>query len=297
MSIEDHDKHDLGLRYDLPRLLDSARDRRQVLSWLLASGTTILVSACGSGSSAVGSSDDSGSTGDGGDTSGGGSTGSDSCTRPDEETAGPYPADGSNTQSGNLVNVLDDAGVLRSDITSSFGSYTGVADGVPLTLTLQLLDVNNLCAPLEGYVVYLWHCTRDGNYSLYSSSVLNQNYLRGVQAADSNGELTFTTIFPGCYAGRYPHMHFEVYPSLDLATLYTNKVLTSQIAMPEDVCDAVYATSGYAQSASNYSRTSIASDGIFADNTAAQMAVVTPSLSGDTVSGFEGSLVIGIPGI
>ena len=293
--MSNDDRHDLGLGYDLPKLIDTARNRRQVLSMLAASGVTLLAAACSSGSGSTVASDDTGSSV--GDTSVDGSSGTGSCTLPDEETAGPYPADGSNTQGGNLVNLLDDAGVVRSDIRSSIGSASGVAEGVPLTLTLQLLDVNNLCEPLAGYVVYLWHCTRDGNYSLYSSSVRNENFLRGVQAADANGELTFTTIFPGCYSGRYPHIHFEVYPSLDLATLYTNKVLTSQIAMPEEICDSVYATSGYSQSASNFARTSIAGDNVFADNTDAQMDVVTPSLSGDVVAGFEGTLVIGIPGI
>jgi hypothetical protein len=92
-------------------------------------------------------------------------------------------------------------------------------------------------------------------------------------------------------------MHFEVYPSIDLATLYTNRVLTSQIALPADVCAAVYTTSGYAQSATNFSRTSIASDNVFGDNSAEQMAVMTPELSGDAVAGFEGNLIVGVPGI
>lgn len=70
-----------------------------------------------------------------------------------------------------------------------------------------------------------------------------------------------------------------------------------QIALPEAVCASVYALDEYAQSASNYSRTSVSDDGIFGDNSAAQMAVVTPSLSGDTVASFDGTLTIGVPGI
>lgn len=285
----DDGSYDGGLRQDLPRLLATARDRRRVLAWLLAGGAALAIGACNSGGGSATSADD--------DASDGTSADPDSCALPDEETAGPYPADGSNTRNGGVVNVLEDAGVVRSDIRSSFGAASNTASGVPLTLTLKLLDVNNLCPPLSGYVVYLWHCTADGNYSLYSGAVAEENYLRGVQVADANGELTFTTIFPGCYAGRYPHMHFEVYPSLDMATLYTNRVLTSQIALPADVCNAVYATGGYAASANNYARTSLASDGIFADNTDAQMAVVTPGLSGDTEAGFEGTLTIGVAGI
>ena len=99
--------------------------------------------------------------------------------------------------------------------------------------------------------MYLWHCDRPGRYSLYSSGVTNQNYLRGVQEADASGRVTFTTVFPGCYAGRWPHIHFEVFPSLSAATNVGNKVATSQIALPKDACDAVYATSGYESSVRN----------------------------------------------
>jgi protocatechuate 3,4-dioxygenase beta subunit len=95
--------------------------------------------------------------------------------------------------------------------------------------------------------VYLWHCDRAGLYSLYSAGATNQNHLRGVQAANANGVVKFTTIFPGCYAGRWPHMHFEVYRSLTAATSVSNKIATSQIALPKAACDLVYATTGYSE--------------------------------------------------
>ena len=56
----------------------------------------------------------------------------------------------------------------------------------------------------------------------YSSRVTNENYLRGVQESDVDGVLRFETIFPGCYPGRWPHIHFEVYPSLADATSVSN---------------------------------------------------------------------------
>ena len=140
----------------------------------------------------------------------------------------------------NGPNVLGLTGVVRSDIRSSFAGLSGTADGVQLTLVLTLVS-SSTCAPLAGQAVYLWHCDRPGRYSLYSSGVTNQNYLRGVQAADATGVVTFTTIFPGCYAGRWPHIHFEVYPSLSAATSVSNKVATSQIALPKTACDEVYA--------------------------------------------------------
>ena len=134
------------------------------------------------------------------------------CDKIPEETAGPFPGDGSNGP-----NVLDKAGVVRSDIRPSFAGLSGVAAGVPLTVTLQLVDLQNGCKPAPGLAVYVWHCDRAGRYSLYNRGATEQNYLRGVQESDSNGELSFTTIFPGCYRGRWPHIHFEVFPSLAAA--------------------------------------------------------------------------------
>jgi protocatechuate 3,4-dioxygenase beta subunit len=99
--------------------------------------------------------------------------------------------------------------------------------------------------------VYLWHCDRDGQYSLYSQGVTDQNYLRGVQETDGNGRVRFTSIFPAAYMGRWPHIHFEVYPSLSAATRSGSMLATSQLALPEDVCDLVYATDGYSESVRN----------------------------------------------
>ena len=83
---------------------------------------------------------------------------------------------------------------------------------------------------------------------MYDGDAVDENYLRGVQEADADGWLEFTTIFPACYAGRWPHVHFEVYESLDNATSASTKLRTSQLAFPQDVCDEVYATEGYEQS-------------------------------------------------
>jgi protocatechuate 3,4-dioxygenase beta subunit len=194
------------------------------------------------------------------------------------------------------VNVLNQSGVVRSDIRSSFGSSTTTAPGVPLTLTLSVVNSNNNCAALSGYAVYIWHCTRDGNYSLYSSGFTSENYLRGVQTTDSNGQLTFQTIFPGCYSGRYPHIHFEVYPSLAMATLYTNRILTSQMALPRDVCSTVYSSAtGYSASVNNLAQVTVASDNVFGDNSTAQITQMTPTLSGSVSAGYTGSILIGVP--
>ncbi|MFT4177854.1 MAG: intradiol ring-cleavage dioxygenase [Thermomonas sp.] len=212
-----------------------------------------------------------------------------------QETNGPYPADGSNSINGSVVNVLSSSGIVRSDIRSSFGISTNTAPGVPLTLTIKLANTNASCAGLSGYAVYLWHCTRDGLYSLYSSGVQNENYLRGLQVSDSNGELTFQTIYPGCYSGRWPHIHFEVYPSLSVATHRNNAVLVGQMAMPEGISRTVYAGgSGYSTSTSNLNQISLSSDNVFGDNTAAQLAQQTPSLTGSVANGYTGTILVGL---
>jgi len=201
------------------------------------------------------------------------------------ETNGPYPADGTTS-----LNALALSGIVRSDIRASFGSSTTVATGVPLTVTLNLVNTNGSCASLAGYAIYIWHCDQAGRYSLYSSGVTSENYLRGIQATDSNGQLTFTTIFPACYAGRWPHIHLEVYPSLATATSVSQVVKTSQIAMPEVACDAVYATSGYSASVTNLSQISLASDNVFSDGATLE----TPTVTGSVSAGYAIALTMGI---
>ena len=179
---------------------------------------------------------------------------------------------------------------MRSDIRSSLAGASGVAGGVPLTVQLTLVNANASCADLSGYAIYLWHCDREGRYSMYSSGVTAENYLRGVQATDANGVASFTTIFPGCYAGRVPHIHFEVYRSLATATASTSKIKTSQLAFPVASCQAVYATTGYSASVSNLAQISFATDNVFSDGTSLQLTTVT----GDTTSGYVAALQVGI---
>lgn len=204
-----------------------------------------------------------------------------------EETAGPYPADGSNG-----IDVRVEEGIVRSDITSSFGSSTTVAEGVPTTISLTCLDTET-GEPLVGAAVYLWHCDQEGRYSLYSQGVTQENYLRGIQETDSSGTVTFASIFPACYSGRWPHVHFEVYASLEDATSGSDRALvTSQIAIPEDVCDTVFgAVDGYATSVRNLSQVSLATDNVFADDEGeSQLATVSGSVSG----GYALELTIGV---
>jgi protocatechuate 3,4-dioxygenase beta subunit len=280
-ELEDHD---LGLSHDLPKIVERQRlARRGMLAIFGGVGVAALAGCAADSSSSSTTATDSSTAGgppngsppDGG---GAGMSGDSSVEVAEgeipEETAGPYPGDGSNGP-----NVLTESGVVRSDITTSFGDASGVAEGVPMTVKLKVYDLNGDDAtPLAGAAVYLWHCDRDGNYSMYSEAVADENYLRGVQEAADDGTLEFTTIFPACYSGRWPHMHFEVYESLDAATSASNKLRTSQLALPQDICETVYATEGYEQSVTNLAQVSLDSDGIFSDGYSLQMAKVTGSV-------------------
>ncbi len=211
------DEHDLGLGHDLPRIIERNRIGRRGLFGIGAGVGLVALAGCGDDSTTTSGSDPGSSRPsppEGGGPGGAGSTVAVAEGEIPEETAGPYPGDGSNGP-----NVLTESGVVRSDITSSFGSASGVAEGVPTTVRLRILDLDGDDAtPLVGAAVYLWHCDREGRYSMYSDGVTEENYLRGVQEADDDGRLEFTTIFPATYSGRWPHMHFEVYESLDAAT-------------------------------------------------------------------------------
>jgi protocatechuate 3,4-dioxygenase beta subunit len=284
---EQLEETDRGLVYDLSTLID----RRQVLK--LAGLTTIsagLMSIVACAPSASGTSSPTAtaagtSSGAGGSAAAaGGSAAAADCAVIPEETAGPYPGDGSNGP-----NVLAQSGVVRADIRSSFGTSTTTAKGVPLTIKLTIQDAANDCAPMTGAAVYVWHCDQSGNYSLYSQAAASENYLRGVQATDGSGVVTFQTIFPACYSGRWPHIHFEVYTDLEAATDEANKIATSQIALPKDACTLVYATDGYSQSVSNLGQVSLTSDNVFGDDGGVHEL---GTVAGDVSSGLTVALTV-----
>lgn len=265
------DEEDRGLVYDMSTLVN----RRAALGLFGGVSVMTLLAACGIAPVAPTASPtatDAGST-DGGP------------TEVPDETGGPFPADGSNG-----INVLDDSGIVRSDIRSSFGSSTVTAAGVLLTVVLTVRDAATGDA-LSGGAVYVWHCDRDGGYSLYGDGLADVNYLRGVQEIGSDGSVTFTTIFPGCYPGRWPHIHFEVYSDVATAVASGPIVKTSQIALPKEASEAVYATSGYERSIQPFAETSLASDMVFGeDGGIHQIATMTGSAS----AGYTAALTIGV---
>lgn len=244
----------------------------------LALGGTIgiggLIAACGSSSSEAPDVEGGSSP-----TSVDGGNLSDGAEIP-SETQGPFPADGSNGP-----NVLSNPDVVRRNLTTSFAGMNGTAEGVPTSIELTLVDADTGAA-LVGAAVYLWHCTADGRYSVYE--VTEQNYLRGIQVSDESGRLRFDTVFPGCYGGRWPHCHFEIFDSLGDAAAGGPARKTTQLALPEAECRLVYEDGRYGNSASNLDRLSLSSDMVFRDGWSDQLADVT----GDNESGYTVTLTV-----
>ncbi|GAA1235383.1 protocatechuate 3,4-dioxygenase beta subunit [Microbacterium phyllosphaerae] len=275
----DEEVVDQGAAFDIRTLVT----RRGVLGLAGLGVGAVVLAACApaaTGTSSTGSAEPTATT----DTGSSSGTATAAGEIPDE-TAGPYPGDGSNGP-----DVLEESGIVRQDITTSIdGSAT--ADGIPLTFEFEVLDMANGGVPFEGVAVYAWHCTAQGEYSMYSSGLEDVTYLRGVQVADAEGKVSFSSVFPGCYSGRWPHIHFEVYPDVDSITDSANAIATSQMALPEDACSAVYADSRYDGSSQNLSQTSLAGDNVFGDDSA---ALQLPTITGDVTGGYTATLVVGV---
>lgn len=272
-----HD-HDGGLRRDLPLLTR----RRLLVAGLALAGAAGGLTFLRGGPGMAGEANLSATGADGA-----------LCLKDPAETNGPYPADGTNSKDGQTVNVLTQNGVVRQDLRPCFNGLEGTAPGVPLELEITLVNVGGACAPLQGHAIYLWHADAEGHYSLYD--LPQRNWLRGVVVTDAAGKARVTTIVPGCYDGRWPHIHFEVFASLDAAVSGRDALLTSQFAFPEAEVARVYASdAGYPQSGANLGRVTLAGDNVFGDNTAEQIAAQTLQMQGDPSTGYVARVTVGV---
>ena len=181
------------------------------------------------------------------------------CTVSPSETEGPFP-------------TKVPASFVRKDIRDD---RTGVAFAMNITIK----NANNSCAALAGALVDVWHCDKDGYYSEYGGSGMqsvnfqNVDFLRGRQTTDANGLVSFTSIFPGWYSGRAPHIHVHIYNAAGKSLLVT------QIAFPYDITNTVYTTGqsyGYTKGAQD---TKNERDNVFSDSYATELATVSGSLS------------------
>ncbi len=231
--------------------------RREVLGLIGTTGAALTAIRCG-GESPTSPGSVAESTTTTTTTTATGTAASAGCAVTPSETIGPYPS---------LVDLF------RSDIREG-------KSGTLLTLKLRVVNANAACAGVAGANVEIWHVDAAGNYSQYGSQT-GQTYLRGIQTTDANGEVTFTTIYPGWYQGRATHIHIEV-------TVGGVSRKVTQIAFPESINNAVHATGAYASRGSN--PLSNRADGIFADSLDSEL--VTPT--GDPASGYAASFTIGI---
>jgi protocatechuate 3,4-dioxygenase beta subunit len=179
------------------------------------------------------------------------------CTVSPSETKGPFP-------------IKTPSQLVLENIKSD---RIGVALLINLTIENQTKD----CASLEGVLVDIWHCDKDGNYSEYGGTSMQQtdytsvHFLRGRQTSDANGEVSFISIFPGWYQGRAPHIHVEVLNASG------SSLLVTQIAFPENVTNEVYSSTNYASH--GQADTSNTSDNVFADSLSDELATLTGNLT------------------
>ena len=120
-----------------------------------------------------------------------------------------------------------DPKLVRDDITE--GKW-----GAPLALTLQVVEAKN-CTSLKTTRVDVWHSDGLGIYSGYArqatGSSKGETFLRGTQFTDAEGAVRFTTIYPGWYPGRTPHIHFKV--------IFDHKdMVTGQLYFPDPSASA-----------------------------------------------------------
>ena len=175
------------------------------------------------------------------------------------------------------------ASLFRQDIRTD--NDTGeMHDGLQLNMTFTVIDAE--CNPIPNVMVDIWHCDKDGLYSGYvqpAGNTAGEDFMRGIQMTDDNGQCSFITTYPGWYQGRATHIHFKV--RLDSFTY-----VTSQFAFPESVNDAVYATSQYSGRGANPTKNS--TDGIFRSDEPEYLIIdVTPNT---TTGGYDGTFTIGI---
>ena len=192
------------------------------------------------------------------------------CTAAASETAGPFP-------------TITPASLVRSNIT-------GTRTGVLFTINITVKDVNNSCNALSGVMVDIWHCDKDGNYSQYGGTAMQatdytaQDFLRGRQVTDSNGLVSFTSIFPGWYSSRATHIHVHIY------TAGGTTLSITQIAFPEgtgSVVETVNAATAYGYTKGMTGYTYNAADNVFSDGTATEMSSITGSLSAGYVLSWD----------
>lgn len=182
-----------------------------------------------------------------------------------------------------LATILNNSSFLRDEIHENKA-------GVPLTVKLKLVNVNDNLAPMSGYV-HIWHCDSDGLYSGYDNNdnagQSGKTYCRGLQHTDANGQATFATIYPGWSEERIPHINFQVF--LTNPANSASLVAMSQMTFPTDISTDVYNSRLYSKG-QNISAATVVGDHVFSDDVTYHLATVT----GNVNDGYVAELEVGI---
>jgi protocatechuate 3,4-dioxygenase beta subunit len=250
--------------------------RRSVLGALVGSGAA-LAFGCGSSSTSKATSGAGGAGGAGG--SGTTSTTTGTCAVTPEGEIGPYFADDSAT------------GFNRSNIVANIDG-TEPQTGIPLTLSVTVLDSEKDCAAYVGAQIDIWHCNAAGVYSDQASeSTSTKSWLRGYQITDANGQVTFVTVIPGWYSGRTTHIHLRVRSSYSEASSTSDGTNTTQVFFDQTFIDSL-ATSVAPYDTEGTNPTTNAGDRVYAQQTLGEMQM---TLTGDNTSGYAASVTIRLP--
>jgi len=219
------------------------------------------------------------SSAEGDATTGDASGDSGACEVTPEGEIGPYFADDS------------DSRFNRSNILSNLDG-TNTQTGIPLTLTVTVVDTENACAPYASAQVDIWHCNSAGIYSDEASeSSTSETWLRGYQVTDASGEVTFVTIIPGWYSGRTTHIHLRVRSSYSTASSTSDGTNTTQLFFDQTLVDTLE-TSIAPYNAEGENPTRNASDHVYDGETDGANLL---TLSGDNTSGYTAAVTIFLP--
>ncbi|RLN72862.1 hypothetical protein BBJ28_00013154 [Nothophytophthora sp. Chile5] len=130
--------------------------------------------------------------------------------------------------------------------------------GISLTTELQFIDVST-CAPVSNLWVEYWHSNALGVYSgaigsepgeSNDTANVDTTFLRGLVQTDTYGLAGFTSVFPGHYAGRAPHI--DIVGTYDGKLLNNNtysgglRVHVGEIFFDQDLITQVESTEAYA---------------------------------------------------
>jgi protocatechuate 3,4-dioxygenase beta subunit len=276
-------------KIDLPK-----QSRREILrslggaaaATLFGCGTSkIVTTSSGSGTSTSSASSGSSSA-----------SSTSACLVESSTTRGPYFVDTindtNNVATSGTPYTIDALIPQRSDIRADTEGTAGTQQGVQLVLNVTLYD-SSCSSVISGARVDIWHANAHGAYSDIKNAGndggadhTSENFLRGYQFSDANGLVTFTTVYPGAYSGRCPHIHLKIRIINSAGVVTTEN--TTQLFFTDATSASVYAAS------SNYSTSSYNTKDTADQIYNSESPTLIPTLTGDTTSGLTGTIAIGV---